>query len=177
VTQDIYSSGPVGHTLQRLCKLSAAVGGIGLVGAALLTLASVAGRALFRTPILGDVELVQLSCAVALSAFMPYTQWLGGNIIVDFFTTGLSKPAQSRLDALGALLLGIAMLLLGWRTVVGSTIAYGNHETSMLMSIPLWITYALMAPFLLLTGVVAVYKAWRLWTHAGRGASGARGHE
>lgn len=169
-TQALFSAGPVGRTLQRLSKLSAGLGGLALIAVALLTLASVIGRALFRTPILGDVELVQLTCAVCLSAFMPYTQWMGGNIIVDFFTTHLSTRAQARLDALGALLLGLAMLLFGWRTAVGSVVARADEATSMLMSIPLWIPYALMVPFLLLTGVVAVYKAWRLWTEGGRPA-------
>ena len=168
----LFAKGPGGRLLERLCKISAGLGGLALIGVALLTMASVAGRALFRSPILGDVELVQLTCAVCLAAFMPYTQWMGGNIIVDFFTTGLGTRAQAWLDALGALLLGAVMLLFGWRTAVGGVVARSDEATSMLMSIPLWIPYLLMVPFLTLTGVVAVYKAWRLSMHGGRAPAG-----
>jgi len=51
------------HRLLRLiCDLSAAIGGVTLVGVAFITLFSVLGRALFSHPIQGDVELVQLQC-------------------------------------------------------------------------------------------------------------------
>jgi len=45
---------------------------------------SVIGRAFFSHPILGDVELVQLGCAVVVASFLPYTQFRNANIIVDF---------------------------------------------------------------------------------------------
>jgi TRAP-type C4-dicarboxylate transport system permease small subunit len=87
-----------------------------LIGIALMTLASVVGRVLWSSPIQGDVEMVQLACAVGLACFLPYTQWQGGNIIVDFFTTWASRRTQQRLDALGALLVGAVAGLLCWRT-------------------------------------------------------------
>jgi TRAP-type C4-dicarboxylate transport system permease small subunit len=147
--------------LRALCRASAVLGGVTLIAIALMTLASVLGRVLWSTPIQGDVEMVQLACAVSLACFLPYTQWQGGNIIVDFFTTWASKRTQQRLDALGALLLGAAAALLSWRTGVGAMAAYDDQETSMLMAIPIWIPYALMAPGLALTAVVSVYIAWR----------------
>jgi TRAP-type C4-dicarboxylate transport system permease small subunit len=101
---------------------------------------------------------------VALAAFLPYTQWQGGNIIVDFFTARASRKTQSRLDALGALLLGLVAALVCWRTGVGSRVAYDNQETSMLMAIPIWIPYLLMTPGLLLTAVVSLFIAWRRLT-------------
>jgi TRAP-type C4-dicarboxylate transport system permease small subunit len=156
--------GALARVLRALCQASAVIGGVILIGIALMTLGSVLGRVLFSHPIQGDVELVQLSCAVALAAFLPYTQWQGGNIIVDFFTAKASRKTQSRLDALGALLLGLVAALVCWRTAVGSQAAYDNQETSMLMSIPIWIPYLLMTPGLLLTAVVALFIAWRRLT-------------
>lgn len=156
--------GAVGHFLRRLCVASAAVGGVLLIGIGLLTLLSVAGRVLFSHPIQGDVETVQLACAVGLACFLPYTQWQGGNIIVDFFTTRASKDAQRRLDALGALLLGLVAALVCWRTAAGSLAAYENGETSMLIGIPIWIPYLLMAPGLALTALVSFFIAWRRLT-------------
>jgi TRAP-type C4-dicarboxylate transport system permease small subunit len=156
--------GALARVLRALCQASAVIGGVILIGIALMTLASVLGRVLFSHPIQGDVELVQLSCAVALAAFLPYTQWQGGNIIVDFFTARASRKTQSRLDALGALLLGLVAALVCWRTGVGSRVAYDNQETSMLMAIPIWIPYLLMTPGLLLTAVVSLFIAWRRLT-------------
>jgi TRAP-type C4-dicarboxylate transport system permease small subunit len=151
----------VGSALRALCQASAVLGGVALIGIALMTLASVLGRVLWSSPIQGDVEMVQLACAVGLACFLPYTQWQGGNIIVDFFMTWASARTQQRLDALGALLVGAVAGLLCWRTGVGAMAAHADQETSMLMSIPIWIPYALMTPGLLLTALVSLYIAWR----------------
>jgi len=153
--------GPIGRVLRMLCQICALTGGLLLIGIALMTLASVAGRVFWSSPILGDVEVVQLACAVGLACFLPYTQWQGTNIMVDFFTLRASAHNKRRLDAFGALLLALVTTLVGWRTAVGSMAAYEYQETSMLMAIPIWIPYALMVPGLLLTAVVSVYVAWR----------------
>jgi TRAP-type C4-dicarboxylate transport system permease small subunit len=155
---------PVGRVLHWACKISAAIGGTALIGIALMTLSSVIGRSVFSTPIQGDFELVQLACAVCVAAFLPYCQWQKANIIVDFFTTKLSLRAQTRLDGVGALLLGIAVGLAGWRTCVGAISVKGSGETSMLMGFPIWIAYACMVPGLVLTSLVALYMSWRLFT-------------
>jgi TRAP-type C4-dicarboxylate transport system permease small subunit len=151
----------VGGALGALCRVSAMIGGVVLIGMALMTLASVIGRVLWSSPIQGDVEMVQLACAVGIACFLPYTQWQGGNIIVDFFTTWASAQTQRRLDALGALMVGAVVGLICWRTVAGGMAAYAYEETSMLMAIPIWIPYALMTPGLLLTALVSCYIAWR----------------
>lgn len=153
--------GALGRALRALCQASAVVGGVVLIGIALMTLASVLGRVLWSNPIQGDVEMVQLACAVGIACFLPYTQWQGGNIIVDFFTTWASRQAQRRLDALGALTVGVVAGLICWRTAAGGMAAYANEETSMLMAIPIWIPYLLMTPGLLLTALVSLYVAWR----------------
>ena len=75
-----------------------------------------------------------------------------------------SKTTQRRLDAVGALLLGLVAALVCWRTAVGSQAAFANEETSMLMAIPIWIPYALMTPGLALTAVVSLFIAWRRFT-------------
>lgn len=162
MSSTVVRPGVAGRVLGALCRLCAVVGGTLLIAIALITLASVAGRVFWSTPILGDVELVQLACAVALACFLPYTQWQGRNIMVDFFTVRASAATRRRLDALGALLLALVMALVGWRTGAGSLAAYENRETSMLMAVPIWIAYAAMVPGLLLTAVVSLHLAWRL---------------
>lgn len=136
--------------LERLCDINAAIGALVLIGIACMTTVSVIGRAFFSHPILGDVELVQLGCAVVVASFLPYTQFRRANIIVDFFTTGARASTQRRLDAMGTLLYTAVLALVSWRVAVGSIDIQAAGERSMLMGLPLWIAYALMLPGLLL---------------------------
>jgi TRAP-type C4-dicarboxylate transport system permease small subunit len=144
----------VDRILQRLCDASATIGGVVLVAIACVTVVSVIGRAFFSHPILGDVELVQLGCAVVVASFLPYTQFRQANIIVDFFTTNASEATQSKLDAFGTLLYTLVMGLVAWRVAVGGIDIKAAQETSMLMALPLWIPYMLMVPGLALCTVI-----------------------
>ncbi|MGI9151565.1 MAG: TRAP transporter small permease [Limnohabitans sp.] len=154
MNENVTPNSGVQRLLQRLCDISATIGGIVLVAIACVTVVSVIGRAFFSHPILGDVELVQLGCAVVVASFLPYTQFRHANIIVDFFTTNASEKTQSRLDAFGTLLYTLVMALVCWRVAVGGIDIKANQETSMLMALPLWIPYMLMVPGLALCTVI-----------------------
>ena len=154
MSQNMTPSNGVDRALQRLCDASATIGGIVLVAIACVTVVSVIGRAFFSHPILGDVELVQLGCAVVVASFLPYTQFRQANIIVDFFTTNMSTKRQSQLDAFGTLLYTLVMALVSWRVAVGGVDIREAQETSMLMVLPLWIPYMLMVPGLVLCTVI-----------------------
>lgn len=156
--RDLPPTTGINRILQRLCDASATIGGIVLVAIASVTVASVIGRAFFAHPILGDVELVQLGCAVVVTSFLPYTQFRHANIIVDFFTTGASHKAQSRLDAFGTFLYTTVMALVSWRVAVGGIDIRAAQETSMLMALPLWIPYMLMVPGLMLCTVIGAVQ-------------------
>ena len=158
MSQDLAPRHGADRVLQRLCDASATIGGIVLVAIASVTVVSVIGRAFFSHPILGDVELVQLGCAVVVASFLPYTQFRHANIIVDFFTTGASEKIQSRLDAFGTLLYTLVMGLVAWRVAVGGVDIKANQETSMLMALPLCIPYMLMVPGLVLCTVIGLVQ-------------------
>ncbi|WP_119154061.1 TRAP transporter small permease [Caldimonas tepidiphila] len=128
---------------------------------ALMTVASVIGRALFMTPIPGDIELTQFGIALCISLCLPWCQLRGGNIIVDFFTARASEGVQRKLDMLGYTLLSLMMALLAWRTAVGAVSVREASETTMILGLPMWITYAVLAPGLALTLVIALCQAAR----------------
>lgn len=159
----------IGRVLAKLCNIFAAAGGVVLVAITIMSASSILGRALFSKPITGDFELVQLACAVCVAAFLPYAQQQRSNIIVDFFTVNASRKIRGRLDAFGALAVALVTGLVGWRTAVGATVVYANGETSMLMGVPIWISYAMMAPGFMLTCVVALHAAWEYWRDSGEG--------
>jgi len=141
--------------LDRLCAAFAFAGGAVLTGLALMSVWSIGGRWLFSKPLQGDYELVQMGCAIFVALCLPYCQLKYGNIIIDFFTTKTSLRTQARLDAIGALLLGLVMLLVAWRTGVGLTSIRASGETTTILGMPTWWTYAGMFPGIALTAIVA----------------------
>lgn len=107
----------------------------------------------------GDVELTQFGIALCLSLCLPWAQVHRANIIVDFFTQRASAPTLRALDRVGALLLALMVGLLAWRTAVGALAVREAHEATMILDLPMWWTYALLAPGLVLTALVALVQA------------------
>jgi TRAP-type C4-dicarboxylate transport system permease small subunit len=139
--------------VERLCDGLALAGGVVLVAIALMSAVSIAGRALLSQPIQGDYELVQMGCAIFVACCLPVAQIRYSNIIVDFFTARASPAAQAWLDALGALVLGCTMAAVAWRTGVGLADMRAAGQTSTILGVPTWYTYAGMLPGLALSAV------------------------
>jgi TRAP-type C4-dicarboxylate transport system permease small subunit len=154
------------RAIERLAALSALLGGALLTAIMLMSVVSIAMRAMKFDPIQGDFELVQVGLAACIALLLPWCQLQGGNIVADFFTSGARKSIRRRLDALGAVLFVIVMALVAWRTAVGAVILKANGETTMILGFPIWIGYALMTPGLVLTAVVAALSALRAWREA-----------
>jgi TRAP-type C4-dicarboxylate transport system permease small subunit len=131
---------------------------IALIVAA-MTLVSVIGRAVFKSPIPGDVEMTQMGIALAISLCLPWCQLKGANIIVDFFTQKTSERGQRWLDALGCILLAAMYSLLAWRTAIGAVAVKEAGETTMIISLPMWWAYACLAPGLAIAAVIALVQA------------------
>ena len=148
--------------LERTCDCSAASGALVLLGIACITTVSVIGRAFFSSPIMGDVELVQLGNAVVVASFLPYTQYRRANIIVDFFTTGTSERTQGILDFAGTVLYTVVLALVLWRVAAGGIAIHEAQERSMLMDLPLWVPYMLMLPGLALCVLIGVVQCVRM---------------
>ena len=164
MSDDQTKEGGLERLLHVLCDLSAAFGCVILVAMAGMTVVSVVGRAFFEHPILGDVELVQLGCAVVVAAFLPYAQFKRANIIVDFFTTRASPAAQRWMDGFGTLLYACCTALIAWRVYAGGVMSEENQEVSMLMSLPIWIPYMLMVPGFVLCTLVGLYQTYQYWS-------------
>lgn len=145
--------------INRTAWLFALLGGLAASVVALMTATSIAGRALVARPIPGDVELTQFGIALCISLCLPWCQLHGGNIIVDFFTQRTSDRARRRLDAIGATLLALMVALLAWRTTAGALAVREAGEETMILGLPMWWTYALLAPGLALAALVALVQA------------------
>jgi TRAP-type C4-dicarboxylate transport system permease small subunit len=138
---------------------------MGLAGAfvalslSLMTTVSVASRALFNSPINGDIEIMQMGIALAISLCLPWCQLRGANIIVDFFTQKISERKRALLDGVGCLLLVAMYCMLAWRTGAGAIAVKDAGETSMIISLPMWWAYAALAPGLAIAACVALAQA------------------
>ncbi len=104
MTEDTADRSRIGRVLELGSTALALAGGLVLTGLMLMSITSIAGRWLFSRPLPGDFELVEIGTGVAIFLFLPACQLRGANVIVDFFTTGMSRRGQSWLDAFGALL-------------------------------------------------------------------------
>jgi len=142
--------------LESLAKLCAILAGVLLTVVTLMTCGSLIGRNLFGATIVGDFELSGAAAGAAIALFMPWCQCQRGNIIVDFFTAHASRARRDTLDRLGALLLGLTMALLTWRTTIGGINAWKSGSGTMLIGFPEWVIYVAMVPPLALTAVIAL---------------------
>ncbi|AKG17739.1 hypothetical protein MBO_09563 [Moraxella bovoculi 237] len=153
----------LGRFLWGWSKLSAFGGVAILVGICLLSTASVVGRAVFNTPIKGDVELVQIGCALAIASFLPYAQMKKAHVIVDFFTIKAPIVVRKYLDIFAAVLLAMVALVLMWRSYFGAVTAFKNGTKTMILGLPEWWAHITIAPGFFLLALTAFYTAWRFF--------------
>lgn len=149
----------VGRFLLAWSQLSALGGIVLLVGICAISTWSVVGRAFFDAPVMGDVELVQIGCSLAIASFLPYAQMKNAHVIVDFFTHNAGPRLRAWLDTIAALLLAVLATWLTWRSAIGAVDAYHSHETSMILDWPLWWAHITIAPGFGLLALTALYTA------------------
>lgn len=149
----------IAGVLRQASILFAYMGGAIVASIGAMSTISIIGRAAFVRPITGDFELVEFGTAVAGAMFLPYCQATFGHIAVDLFTLKVSQRTRDWLDQFGCFLMAVMYALLVWRTGVGTFDIFRSHETTMLMSLPIWIGYLLMIPGLFLAALVALAQS------------------
>lgn len=159
LTDTSQSRGPAGQVIEVICKFFAICAGLVLTAMAIMSIASIVGRTFFSSPIVGDYELVQTLCAMAVSMSLPYTHWIRGHVIVDFFTAHANPKLNALLDMLANLILAFFAGVIAWRLWIGLWELKGSMEASMLLDIPTWWSYAPMVPSFALLCISALYVA------------------
>lgn len=160
---------PVGHRetrlgrrLETLCGFVAMIGGFVLVAIILVSTVSVLGRSL---PLLlaplglippvrgipGDIELVQLGCALAVFSYLPYCQLKRANVLVGAFTKNLPVRLRSAFDLAANLLFLVLTALVAVQLGSGMIEKFHNGDSTMVLRIPEVWAYAaaLVAAWLL----------------------------
>ncbi len=152
----------------------ASFGGNDLRALVIMTCASIVGRALFSQPINGDFELVEIGCAIAIFAFLPYCQITRSNVIVDFFTAEASMRTKASLDLAGNALFTLIAALITWRAVLGGLDLKRYGETTMILAIPSWWGYVAAVPCAGVLTIVCLYTTWRSYRELTTGRAAPR---
>jgi TRAP-type C4-dicarboxylate transport system permease small subunit len=150
------------HIIYGLSRAMAWFGGLVLTLIALVSVASIAGRALSGFglgPVPGDFELVEAGTALAVFCFLPWAHLKRGHAWVDLFWPYYPAPMKKLLEVLADTLMLACWVVLVWRMGVGMMDYRENAEVSFILQMPVWWGYAASFPFAV-AGVV-VY-AWRL---------------
>ncbi|MBW7861707.1 MAG: TRAP transporter small permease [Rhodocyclaceae bacterium] len=158
--EHVRPAGPLGRALDLACRGFALGGGLVLSAMALMSVASIVGRAAFGKPITGDFELVQMGCAISVTMFLPFCQMVRGHIIVDFFTARMPPRVLAILDTAASVLLAAVAFLVAWRLAIGLQELRGSGDSSMILRVPTWYAYVPMVPSFVLLGLAALYTAF-----------------
>lgn len=157
----IVPEGWVGRALHTACRSVGVCGGMVLVALILLTVTSIVLRELTGRPIPGDFELVEIGCAIAMFAFLPYCQLVGGNVMVEFVTARAPAPLRSLLDTLSNLAYTAIAALLTWRLALGGRDIFNYSETTMVLGVPVWWAFVPIVPSVALLAATCAYTTWR----------------
>lgn len=124
-------------------RLWALLGGLVLLGILGVTAASVTLDIFYNAPIPGDFELVQLGCAIAVFAFLPWSQIWRGHVAIDIFTQRAGPRFRQTTQAAGSLLMLCFALLLLWRMTLGLASYYDPvfPETTPILGVPVWLAF------------------------------------
>ncbi len=184
----------VGQILHTIARMLAYGGGAILVGMALITVASVIGRALLPfglSPIRGDFEMVEAGCAIAVFAFLPWCQLNRGHVTVDIVADRIGGRIKAFMGLTGDLCIALISGLILWRLYLGfgekfpffsqplrDGLGMGSKpffpETTYELELPVWYPFGLAligAGFFFL---VSLYTAWRALNWVLDGEEGAQ---
>lgn len=124
--------------LEAPCAALALTGGLVLLGFMAVSVGSIVSRILWGAPLLGDYEIVERGCAVAVFAVLPYCHLKGGNVVVDMFVGLLPRGPRRWLAVANELLFAVIAGLMTWRLAVGGLQLQNYNDQSMMLQIPTW---------------------------------------
>lgn len=150
------------HFIYGLARAMAWFGGVVLTLIALLSVASITGRALSGFglgPVPGDFELVEAATALAVFSFLPWAHLKRGHAWVDLFWGFYPAPMKKVLEILSNALMLACWVLLVWRMSVGLADYHENGEVTFILQMPVWWGWAASFPFAVAGCVIYL---WRL---------------
>jgi TRAP-type C4-dicarboxylate transport system permease small subunit len=131
------------------CRFTAWLGAAVLCAMAVMSVISIAGRAMSGlgfAPVRGDFELVEAGTALAVFCFLPWCHLKRSHATVDLFWKKYPRSMRRVLDIAAELLTLVVWILLTWRMGVAMQDYRGNGETTFILNMPVWWGYAVCMP-------------------------------
>lgn len=135
----------MGNAIYYLSRRLAWFGGAVLAAMALLSVLSIAGRALSRFglgPVPGDFELVEAGTALAVFSFLPWCHLREGHATVDLFWKSYPAALRRGLAVASDAMMLVVWALLVWRMGLATGDYRDNGETTFILQFPVWWAYA-----------------------------------
>ena len=160
----------VGRWLGRLTGALAILGGLVLTAVMILAVVSIIGRYARRSgfagldrlgPIPGDFEIVSMGVGIAIFCFLAWAQFNRGHITVDIFISRAHPRGKAALSLVGNLLLTSVVVVLAQQVGVGLEEKRRFGETTAILQLPIWWSYAGGIVGLWTFAVVSGYTVWR----------------
>ena len=160
----------VGLWLGRLSNVLAVIGGAVLTGVMIVAVVSIIGRYARRSglpgldrlgPVPGDFEIVSMGAGIAIFFFLAWAQFNRGHITVDIFISRVPARGKAALSLIGNLLLTIFAVILAQQIAIGLEEKRRFGETTAILQLPIWWSYAGGLFGLWSFAVVSGYTVWR----------------
>ncbi len=146
-----------------LVRLLAVVAGVAALTMIAVTCLDVILRQL-GYPLLGVVDIVQLTACVAGICALPYTTATKGHVAVEFFFQRLPRKSKVVIDGMNRLLIACMFLFLAWRCWVYGLYMLRKGIGTMTLQLPMfWVMWLMSFSFL----VVVLVKIQHLM-HPGK---------
>ncbi len=168
----------LGRRLDLAAQALAVFGGLALAAVAVMSCASILGRAMSGLglgPVLGDFELVQVGCGVAVFSFLPLCQMRRGHVTVDILTDQFPPRLRGVFSLLGDTALALAAWLIASRLWIGMLDKRSYGEETFILGMPIWWGYAASIAGAAFFLVVAIWTIWRDLNEIIRGDAPAGG--
>lgn len=152
--------GRIGRIISALAAGVALLGGLALMVAICTVALSVAGRSLIRfglSPIRGDYEIVAMTVAFALFAFLPWAHLKRGHAVVGIFTDKMGVRINALLQLISDVLMLLLALFIAWRHTLGTLDKFAYGETTLLLRFPLSWAYSACLLGAYAFALIAVY--------------------
>ena len=143
----------------RLMSLSfLTVSMMSLLGILIITVIDILGIKLINKPVPGGIEIVGYLGAITISFSLPYIQYRGENIYVDFFIRKFSRNLKKFISILTSLLGITLFVLLSWQSYYFGVVLKNTKEISPTLRIPFYPIVYGIALCSLGVGVVLFYQ-------------------
>jgi TRAP-type C4-dicarboxylate transport system permease small subunit len=106
------------RAINALVKVLSWISAAVLIIAVLMVVANILGRSLFKKPVPGTIELVEMLSVVVVFFGMAYTEFRRGHVHVELLTSLLSRRLQGILASVMSLLAAVYFAIMAWRCAV-----------------------------------------------------------